>query len=101
MPKSGRNLPKFGEVQLDFAAHIRNPEVYACPRVQNLVDNENVLDKTLVDAGVGFRVNRAFPFYNLFLRVDFPLYVNHPEVNGNGEAHETKYRYLISLNSLF
>ncbi len=32
MPKSGRNLAKFREVQLDFAAHIRNPEVYACPR---------------------------------------------------------------------
>ena len=32
MPKSGRNLAKFREVQLDFAAHIRNPELYACPR---------------------------------------------------------------------
>ncbi len=31
MSQRGRNLPKFAEVQLEFAAHIRNPEVHARP----------------------------------------------------------------------
>jgi len=31
MPKPGDNLPEFRSVQLDFAAHIRNPEIHPRP----------------------------------------------------------------------
>ena len=67
-------------------------------RVQSLVD-DGILDRTLIDAGIGLRSRKAFPFYNLSLRLDVPFYVNHPEVNG--ETEKTKRRYLLSLNASF
>lgn len=67
-------------------------------RVQSLVDG-GVLDQTLFDAGVGLRSRRLFPFYDMSLRLDLPLYVNHPEING--EKDETKMRYLLSLRGTF
>ena len=31
MPRSGENLPEFRARQLDFAAHVRDPELHPCP----------------------------------------------------------------------
>jgi hypothetical protein len=31
MPRTGENLPEFRARQLDFAAHLRNPDLYPCP----------------------------------------------------------------------
>ncbi len=31
MPPTGENLPEFRARQLDFAAHVRNPDLYPCP----------------------------------------------------------------------
>lgn len=92
-----------GEVKLSAFADVgrildsSNP-LPGDPRVQTLVDN-GILDQALVDAGVGLRVRRNFPFWDLYLRYDIPLYVNQPAVNG--ETDETQYRYLFSLTSVF
>jgi hypothetical protein len=67
-------------------------------RIQSLVDG-GILDETLIDAGIGFRSRKLFPFYDMSLRLDLPLYVNHPEVNG--ETDETRLRYLLSLSGSF
>jgi hypothetical protein len=109
--KLGRTLPWiskprnrwFGEVKLSAFADVgtifdtSNP-ISGDPRVQALVD-DGVLNETLVDAGVGLRVRRHFPFWDFYLRYDVPLYVNQPKVNG--ETKETQYRYLFSLTSVF
>jgi hypothetical protein len=67
-------------------------------RVARLVE-DGVLDRTIADAGVGFSVARTLPFWDMFLRLDIPFYVNQPEING--ETKETDYRYVFSLKSLF
>ncbi|MEE9269513.1 MAG: M1 family aminopeptidase [Candidatus Krumholzibacteria bacterium] len=67
-------------------------------RIQALADN-NVLEETLVDAGIGFTFHRIFPFYDAFVRFDIPFYVNTPQING--ESKETEYRYVLSLTSSF
>jgi hypothetical protein len=67
-------------------------------RVQSLVDG-GILDRTLVDAGIGFTARKIFPFYDMSLRLDLPFYVNHPEVNG--EEDKTTRRYLFSLSASF
>jgi len=58
-----------------------------------------VFDRGLFDAGLGLRMRRSFPFWDLYLRYDVPFYVNVPEING--ETKETDYRYLFSLTSVF
>jgi hypothetical protein len=67
-------------------------------RVQKLFDN-GALDGSIVDAGIGFTLARDLPFWKMLLRLDLPLYVNKPEING--ESQETKYRYVFSLKTSF
>lgn len=67
-------------------------------RLQYLYD-QDVMKKTLVDAGFGLRIRKNFPFYPLFLRIDFPLYVSQPAVNG--ETEEIKFRTIFSLGATF
>jgi hypothetical protein len=74
-----------------------NP-IGASARVASLVD-QGALDKTLVDAGIGFTLARSLPFWDMFLRFDIPFYVNQPQING--EMKETDFRYVFSLKSSF
>ena len=67
-------------------------------RVTALFD-QGVLDETIVDAGIGFTLARDLPFWDLFLRLDIPFYVNQPQING--EKKETDFRYVFSLKSSF
>ncbi len=67
-------------------------------RTAMLVD-DGYLGRTLMDAGLGVEAGKRFPFYNLKLRVDFPLYVSTPEING--ETKKTDFRYVFSLGSSF
>jgi len=52
-----------------------------------------------MDAGVGFRSRRVFPFWDLTLRLDIPVWVNHPEING--ETEKTRFRYLFAIDGAF
>ncbi|MDH3197262.1 MAG: BamA/TamA family outer membrane protein, partial [Candidatus Krumholzibacteria bacterium] len=67
-------------------------------RVQGLVD-AGILEATLQDAGIGLRSHRPLPFWDLRMRFDMPLWVSHPEVNGQSE--QTRFRYLFSLTIAF
>jgi hypothetical protein len=67
-------------------------------RVARLVEG-GVLDGAIADAGIGFTLERELPFWDMFLRLDFPFYVNQPEING--ETKETDYRYVFSFESTF
>lgn len=67
-------------------------------RLATLVDR-GVLGWSLQDAGIGVRSRRLFPFYDLTLRLDMPLWVNHPVINE--EQDETKFRYLFSIEGSF
>lgn len=67
-------------------------------RVAGIFD-AGVLEETIVDAGIGFTLDRPLPFWDVFLRVDFPFYVNQPVING--ETKETDFRYVFSLSSSF
>lgn len=67
-------------------------------RVTRLVD-EGVLKWTLQDAGIGLSSRRLYPFWDLTLRLDMPIWVSHPEVNNEGK--QTKFRYLLSLTKSF
>jgi hypothetical protein len=40
-----------------------------------------------------------FPFWDLTLRLDIPVWVNHPEING--ETEKTRFRYLFSIDGTF
>ncbi|MCK4774966.1 MAG: hypothetical protein KAT30_09270, partial [Candidatus Krumholzibacteria bacterium] len=109
--KLGGNLPWisqrrdrwFGEVKLNAFADAgaildgSNP-IAGDPRIQELFD-KGVFDRGLFYAGLGHRVRRSFPFWDMYLRYDVPFYVNVPEING--ETKETDYRYLFSLTSVF
>jgi hypothetical protein len=75
----------------------RNP-IETSERVGKLF-SEGVLDKTIFDAGIGFTLARDLPFWDLFLRLDIPFYVNQPAING--ETKETDFRYVFSFNSAF
>ena len=57
------------------------------------------LFETLQDAGIGLRSRRLFPFYDLTLRFDMPIWVNNPAINL--EEEETKFRYLFSIQGSF
>jgi hypothetical protein len=48
---------------------------------------------------VGVTLARDLPFWDLFLRLDIPFYVNQPSING--EEKETDFRYVFSLKSAF
>jgi hypothetical protein len=67
-------------------------------RMQSLTDG-GILDATLVDAGVSIQTKLQIPFYPLWLRLDLPFYVNHPEING--ESDEVRNRYVFSLSGTF
>ncbi len=75
----------------------RNP-IETSERVGKLFA-DGALDKTIFDAGVGFTLARDLPFWDLFLRLDIPFYVNQPAING--ETKETDFRYVFSLKSRF
>ncbi|HXV14356.1 MAG TPA: hypothetical protein VEC56_09145, partial [Candidatus Krumholzibacteria bacterium] len=74
-----------------------NP-IQSSARVTSLVD-QGVLDATLENAGVGFRGNVTWPFWNFSWRLDIPFWVSHPRING--EADYVDFRYLFSLNASF
>ncbi len=63
------------------------------------ITDHGYLDKTLLDAGVGLRSARRFPFYNMQLRLDIPFFVNTPEINS--ETEKTDFRYVFSLGCTF
>jgi hypothetical protein len=67
-------------------------------RLTGLVE-QGALGWTLQDAGIGLRSRRLFPFYDLTLRLDMPIWVNHPVINL--EEEETKFRYLFSIQGSF
>ena len=74
-----------------------NP-IGSSPRVQTLADG-GILDATLQNAGIGFVSHRIWPFWDLRMRFDMPLWVNYPEVNG--ETEKTQFRYLFSISTSF
>jgi len=74
-----------------------NP-IPASPRISGLYD-AGLLNGTIMDAGVGFTLSRALPFWDAFLRFDIPFYVNKPAING--ESKQTEFRYVFSLSSIF
>jgi hypothetical protein len=67
-------------------------------RLTDLVD-QGVLGWTLQDAGIGLRSHRLFPFYDLTLCFDMPIWINRPAVNM--EEAQTKFRYLFSIQGSF
>jgi hypothetical protein len=67
-------------------------------RLTELVE-QGALGWTLQDAGIGLRSRRLFPFYDLTLRLDMPIWVNHPAINL--EEEDTKFRYLFSIQGSF
>jgi hypothetical protein len=67
-------------------------------RLTDLVDR-GVLGWTLQDAGIGLQSRKMHPFWDLTLRFDMPIWVNHPSINGEEET--TKFRYLFSLTTTF
>jgi hypothetical protein len=67
-------------------------------RVTGLVEM-GVLDWNLMDAGIGFRSRKAWPFWDLTLRFDMPIWINHPSING--ETENVKFRYLFSIYTTF
>jgi aminopeptidase N len=67
-------------------------------RIEDLVQL-GVLGWTLADAGVGITWRKNLPFWNMLWRFDVPLYVNHPEING--ETEKTKYRWVFSFLTTF
>jgi len=67
-------------------------------RVQSLVD-AGVLQGTIQDAGIGLRSNVRWPFWHFTARVDFPLWLNRPEIIG--ESDKTAFRYLVGISSAF
>jgi hypothetical protein len=67
-------------------------------RVTDLVES-GVLDWNLMDTGIGFRSRKVWPFWDLTLRFDMPIWVNHPSING--ETETTKFRYLFSIYTSF
>jgi len=75
----------------------QNPNTESA-RIQHLTER-GVLDATLFDAGVGVRTTLRIPFYPLWVRLDLPFYVNHPEING--ESDEFRNRYVFSLSGSF
>ncbi len=109
--KLGGNIPWIsqppdrwlGEVKLNAFADAgaifdsSNP-IAGDPRIQSLFD-KGVFDRGIFDAGLGLRLRRSLPFWDLYLRWDVPLYVNVPEING--ETKETDFRYLFSLTSVY
>ncbi len=91
------SLSWYGFADVGWVLENTNP-LPQSSRVQALYD-AGYLDETLVNAGVGVRTRRVFPFWDFRLRVDVPFYVNQPEING--ESDETLRRYLISLDATF
>ncbi len=85
-----------GFVDLGTILDKQNPNTGSL-RIRRLVD-DGILDATLIDSGVGLRSAVRFPFH-LGFRLDFPLYVNHPEVIG--EKDEFRFRYVFSLDAAF
>ena len=84
-------------------AHVRNDFRWSggitnAP-VAGKVDFRAALDATLFDAGVGVRTTLRITFYPLWVRLDLPFYVNHPEING--ESDEFRNRYVFSLSGSF
>jgi hypothetical protein len=79
---------------------IMDPEnpMASSKRVTGLVD-QGVLGWMLMDAGIGLRSRKLHPFWDLTLRLDMPIWVNYPVVNG--EEDETTFRYLFSINYTF
>jgi len=75
-----------------------NNPIRSSSRIGRLFDRGS-LDGAVMDAGVGFRAHRNFPFYDMTLRVDLPFWVSAPEING--ESDETMHRYVISLSGTF
>lgn len=88
-------LMGFGDVGWIFDDN--NP-IGPSTRVQALVDG-GILNKTIVDAGLGLRWRRTLPFWDLYLRFDVPFYVNRPEVNA--ESKEVDFRWQVSFRSIF
>jgi hypothetical protein len=82
---------------IGWSTDSRNP-IPTSERVARLFA-EGALDRTIFDAGVGFTLARDLPFWDLFLRLDIPFYVNQPAING--ESKETDFRYVFSLTSAF
>jgi hypothetical protein len=75
-----------------------NNPIPSSERVSELVDL-GVLTWTLQDAGIGFMSRRKWPFWDLTLRLDFPIWVSYPIING--EEDKLKYRYLFSIRAAF
>ncbi len=74
-----------------------NP-VASSARVQSLVDG-GLFDGAIADAGVGLRLSPPWPFWRVHVRLDAPLWMNHPEVIG--ETDRTARRYAVSLRAAF
>jgi hypothetical protein len=63
-------------------------------------DRPSILKESfLYDFGVGLRFGRKTVFGTIDLRIDFPLYVNRPPLNG--EENEFDFRWLLSLTDSF
>jgi hypothetical protein len=109
--KLGGNLPWIsqprdrwlGEIKLNAFADLgtifdSNNPIAGDSRIQALFD-AGVFDRGIVDAGLGLRMRRSLPFWDLYVRWDVPFFVNVPEING--ETDKTDFRYIFSLTSVF
>jgi len=67
-------------------------------RVEALYDS-GVLDQSIQDAGIGLRSHRIWPFWDLWMRLDMPFWVNQPNING--EVDQTQFRYIFSISTTF
>jgi hypothetical protein len=90
-------LSWYGFYDAGWILDTSNP-ISSSGRVQSLVDG-GVLDATLQDAGVGIRSHVAWPFWDFTWRLDVPFWVSNPEVNG--QADTVDFRYRFSLTATF
>ncbi len=95
-PLTGR-IAAYGFYDVAHVFDDVNP-VASSARVQALVDG-GLFDGAIADAGVGLRFAPPWPFWHAHIRVDFPVWMNHPEVIG--ESDRTARRYLVSLSAAF
>lgn len=90
-------LSLYGFYDAGWILDTHNP-IAGSARVQSLVD-DGILKARLEDAGVGFRSDVKWPFWNFTWRLDMPFYVNQPGVNG--ETKQTDWRYVFSIVATF
>ncbi len=87
----------YGFYDAGWVLDTHNP-IGSSTRIQSFVD-DGLFNARIDDAGVGIRSDVKWPFWNFTWRLDSPLWVSNPEVNG--ETKQTDWRYNFSIIATF